>query len=64
MITITEEQFLQMSLTERDFVHTLVSGGKATQIDEQAAMKDHIKAHFEKEKEEQEYAKQLEATFV
>lgn len=64
MITITQEQFLQMSLIERDFVRTLVSGGLASQIDEQQAMRDHIMAHFEKEKEEQENAKKLEATFV
>lgn len=64
MITITQEQFLQMSLTERDFVHSLVSGGKATQIDEQAAMKKRISDHFAREKEEQKYTEELEKSFV
>ena len=64
MITISEDQFLKMSLSERDFVNTLVSGGKATQIDEQAAMKKRISDHFAREKEEQKYTEELEKSFV
>ena len=64
MITINEEQFLQMSLTERDFVHTLITNGKATEIDEQAAMKKRISDHFAKENDEQKYTEELEKSFV
>lgn len=64
MITITEEQFLQMSLTERDFVRTLITNRKATETDEQAAVRKRISDHFAREKEEQKYTEELEKSFI
>lgn len=64
MVTINEQQFLQMSLSERDFLHTLITNGKATEIDEQAAVRKRINDHFVREKEEEHYTQELEKSFV
>lgn len=62
MIQFTDEQIQGMTAEEKEMLNNLTQRHKAQVLDEeQKRMKEYIKKHFDKEKENEEYAKWMES---